>query len=411
MVKVDSIIFDKLPIHDTCWSQAVGADGRIYAAACCEHTGGVAAWLVRYDAESGEVDYLFDVGDVVGEPSDNGRATQCKIHYSFLPTADGLLWGATHLSGPPIGHIMYPHWGGHRDRIHGFRGAMFFLMELDSGKIIDRGLLYPHEGSRALALNERDGLIYVVGYPLDHFAVYDYKNRTFTDCGRLGSVNPQGIWVDPDGNGYTTDDFGRIIKYDAARRKLVELNVRVPHPKFQDGWHTVVYDMVAGPDPSVVFGVTWASFPHIFRYDMGDGPEGRMDDLGPAQPEHTGEEPSSFRDHVGGMVLADDDKIYCGVNHAPEKGALAPVKGDFATAMNVAETHMTRIDPASGKIENLGVVQDGDYVVRYFARGNCAGNGDLVFCGPTRPVRLFRYRPEVRISDPKRNVERLRKWG
>ena len=396
-MEVKTVILDKLPIHDTSWSMTAGADGKIYCAACCEMTGGAAAYMVRYDAATGKLDYLFDVGEVVGEPADNGRATQCKVHYSLLPTSDGLLWGTTHLSGAPKGDIVYPHWGGWRDRRRSYRGAMFFVLDLATDKIVDRGLMVPEEGSRAQALSERYGLIYVVGYPIDHFMVYDIKARKLTDCGRIGSVNPQTIWVDPDDNGYTADDFGRILRYDVQKRKLIELNVRVPHPNYQTGWHTVPYDVVAGPDPAVVFGVTWTAFPHFFRYDMGDGPEGRMDDLGPVHAYYTGEEPSQMGfDHVGGMVLADDGMIYCGVNTPNEKSEV--------------ETHLTRIDPADGKREDLGVAREGDHIAHYFARGARAGNGDLVFCTPSYvPTRLYIHRPDY--SGKKKIPVPLRRWG
>jgi len=176
-MEVDSFALEKLPIHDTCWSALAGADGATYIAACCEHTGGVAAYMVRFDPATDQLDYLFDVGEVVGEPADNGRATQCKIHYSLLPTDDGLLYGTTHLSGPPIGHLSYPHWGGKGDRVRGFRGAMYFAYDLNSRKVVDTGLMLPEEGSRCQALDEKRGRIYVVGYPLDHFMVYDLKTH------------------------------------------------------------------------------------------------------------------------------------------------------------------------------------------------------------------------------------------
>src|SRR5438445_11047581 len=94
--------FSRKPDSDTCWSLSVGPDGRIYAAACAESVPGGVVEPVRYNEEHDELDYLFNLGEMVGDPGESGRATQCKIHYSFAPSMhDGVLYMATHLSGPP----------------------------------------------------------------------------------------------------------------------------------------------------------------------------------------------------------------------------------------------------------------------------------------------------------------------
>ncbi len=89
------------PDADTCWSLSVGPDGRIYAAACAESVPGGVVKVVRYNEKTDNLDYLFSLDEMVDDPGDSGRATQCKIHYSFAPSmADGVLFMATHLSGP-----------------------------------------------------------------------------------------------------------------------------------------------------------------------------------------------------------------------------------------------------------------------------------------------------------------------
>jgi len=99
------------PKSDSCWSLSVGPDGRIYAAACCEHSPGETVVPVRYNEETDAVEPLFEMDRVVDDPRDSGRATQCKIHYSFVPSmGDGVLYMATHLSGPPIDRPAYSPW-------------------------------------------------------------------------------------------------------------------------------------------------------------------------------------------------------------------------------------------------------------------------------------------------------------
>jgi len=83
------------PDADTCWSLSTGPDGRIYAAACAESVQGGVVKVARYNEEKDTLDYLFALDEMVEDPSDSGRATQCKIHYSFAPSmADGVLYMA-----------------------------------------------------------------------------------------------------------------------------------------------------------------------------------------------------------------------------------------------------------------------------------------------------------------------------
>ena len=106
--------FTEHPKSDSCWSLSVGPDGRIYAGACCEMTGGETVELVRYDDQADKLEYLLELDKVVEDPRDSGRATQCKIHYSFAPSmADGVLYMVTHLSGPPVHELLYCGFSGY----------------------------------------------------------------------------------------------------------------------------------------------------------------------------------------------------------------------------------------------------------------------------------------------------------
>ena len=67
------------------------------------YTGGV-AHIMRYNEQTDSLNHVLNVAEAVGEPSDSGRASQSKIHYSFAPSAeDGILYAATHLSAPGVG--------------------------------------------------------------------------------------------------------------------------------------------------------------------------------------------------------------------------------------------------------------------------------------------------------------------
>jgi len=404
------ILFEKVPLSDTCWSLLAGPDDRIYAAACTEHMGGTAAYLVRYTPAErlgeGKLEYLFDVGDAVGEPADNGRATQCKIHYCLLADpATGILYGATHLSGAPRGDLGYSWFGSWHEEHRSFRGSFLFAFDTAKDEILWTDLCYPWEGSRCMALDASRGLIHGVGFPRDHYFVYDLETRSHRDLGRIGSVNPQAIWLDANNTAYTTDDWGNVLRMDPDKGKLERLSIRAPFAAWSDGWHNVVYDAVEDPsDPDIVWGCSWNLPSHLFRYrmDPGGGP-GEMQDFGPGLPD-AGYKPTGtfFTDHVGGLVFGDDGYLYYAVSDMVREAYFV---------VSDRKCWLMRMDPATGEKEKLGLLNFGDFRAAYVARAGRVAGGRLVMGDvANRPSRLYEYQVETGPDGPKVTIPQ-RRWG
>ena len=79
-----TVVFDKLPEHDTCWAFIEGTDGKLYTGVCGEITGGLSAYVAGYDPQSKKMDYLVEMASAVGHPADNGEATHSKVHKCLL---------------------------------------------------------------------------------------------------------------------------------------------------------------------------------------------------------------------------------------------------------------------------------------------------------------------------------------
>ncbi len=390
------IPFDLLPVHDTCWSLISGPDRKAYAAACCEFTGGVSAFVVRYDPSNGKMEYLIDVAEAVGEPVDNGRATQCKIHYSLLADDDGILYGATHLSGPPAGDLIYNPWANWHDPVRSYIGSKLFAFDLNKDRLLWTDTLIPWEGCRALALDRKRRRLYAVGYPRNHFYEYDLNTRRLLDLGRIGSVNPQAIFLDSRDRAYTTDDWGRIVRYDPDTHILETLDAAVPHPVYQNGFHCVLYDVVGCPDGRSVIGIQWNTDPHFFRYFPEEGPHGKMIDLGPAFGDRTGHELSNVNeDHIGGLVFDAEGWMYYGAQRRHDQPPIT--------------SELIRMNIETGERQSLGPLVDGDKKMFYVSRAVRIGGNHLILglVGP-KPLAIG----HVTLPDRQpNNIAPLRYWG
>ena len=278
--------FAEHPEADSFWSLSAGPDGRIYVASCAESAPGGIVKLARYDRSTDALAYLFDLDKAVDDPRDSGRATQCKIHYSFAPSlADGILYMATHLSGPPIDQPAYSPWSSWHDPERCFRGSALLALDTRTDSVLWWDTLIPKEGCRCLLLDPERGLLYALGYPRDHMIRYDIARREPSDLGRIGSINSQVLFSDCRHRVWTTDDYGHLVRYDPAKGRIERSPYALPHnPQYQTGWHSVLYDAVAAPGGEWVYAVTWNGSPYMMRIAPDEGEWGRVESLGPVTP-------------------------------------------------------------------------------------------------------------------------------
>jgi len=380
--------FDGYPVSDSCWSLSAGPDGRIYAAACCECSPGKSVKVVRYNEATDSLDYLFDVAEVMDDPPDSGRATQCKIHYSFAASpGDGILYCASHLSGPPIGFKMYSPWRYWHDAKHGFRGAALIAFDTGTDRIAWTDTFIPREGCRCLALDSERNMLYAISYPRDHLIEYSLRERKTRDLGRLGSVNSQAIFVDRRHMVWTSNDDGRLVRFDPFRDVVEESPYILPHPEFQTGWHSVFYD-VASRDLESFFIVTWNTAPRLYRLWPEEGAFGRIEDLGPAtQDRNTAIPYSMFVDHAGGLVFDADGMLY----YVKSRWKDERDQTDMPERQFDAEGVVVRINPETLARDEVAILKRPDAIAQYCPRAAMDGNGDLFFGNVGKiPVGFFK---------------------
>ncbi len=398
------------PVSDSCWSLSVGPDGRIYAAACCEGVPGGIVKPVRYNETTDAIDLLFDMDTMVDDPHDSGRATQCKIHYSFAPSMhDRVMFMASHLSGPPIDRPAYSPWMSWNDPERCFRGAALLAFDTKTDKVLWWDTLIPKEGCRCLLHDEERALLYALSYPRDHLFVYDIQKRQRRDLGRIGSVNAQALFMDAKHRVWTTSDYGRLIRYDPDRDRMETSPYVLPHnPEFQTGWHSVFYDACASPDGAAIYAVTWIANPWLMRIWPDEGDWGRVDDLGPATQRRDTTIPySTGLDHCGGLAFAGDGMLYYVAARWRD-----PVHDPLPDGHKEQEGVVWRLDPNTLQREEVAVLERPDGFAQYVSRGAVDHNGDLFFghcCGP-RPVGLFKVTLPPDHKRPDAHLP-IRMWG
>lgn len=347
-------------------------NGRLYVGVCGEITGGLSAWVVAYDPERRRTDYLVEMAAVLGHPADNGEATHSKVHKCLLQDDDGTIYAATHCTGAPLGDWIWRPWNCWNHPVKYFSGAGLTVFRPD-GELIYTTTLFPREGARCMALARRRRRLYIMSYPRNHFCVYDLETRSLRDFGRISQLNPQCIFLDAAESGYTTGDYGEIIKFDADRGELLETGAVIPHESFRNGYHATLYDATPSPDGESVWGTTWTWGERLFRYDFA---EGRIEDFGLAFGESDPVWDHIIHTHVGGMVFGPDGGLYYTVNRrSPEGSHPWPVRFDTGT----------RTRELIGPLVYDG--RPGDHI----SRGVCGTDGALYFAeAGNTPTKLFR---------------------
>jgi len=401
--------FTEHPDSDTCWSLSVGPDGRIYAAACAEGVPGGVVKPVRYNEQRDDLDYLFNLAEKVNDPGDSGHATQCKIHYSFAPSmSDGILYMATHLSGPPIDLPVYSPWYSWHDEKRLFRGSALLAFDTRKDEVRWWDTLIPKEGCRCLLHDEERHLLYALSYPRDHFIIYDLKTRTRRDVGRIGSINSQTLFLDKRHRVWTTNDYGHLVRYTPEKDRLEVSPQIVPHdPAYQTGWHSVFYDVAPSPDRECVYAVTWCPNPHMMRIWPNEGEWPRIENLGPVNQSRDAAFPiDMFADHCGGLTFAGDGMLYYVASRWHD-----PVRNPLPPPHKKREGVVWRLNPATLRREEVTRLDHPNGFAHYVSRGAVDHNGDLFFGHVgSHPCGIFRV--SMPASRKRKDAHLpIRMWG
>jgi hypothetical protein len=400
--------FTEHPESDTCWSLSVGPDGRIYAASCAESVPGGVVKPVRYNEQTDRLDFLFNLAEKVDDPGDTGHATQCKIHYSFAPSmSDGVLYMATHLSGPPIDLPVYNPWHSWHDEKRLFRGSALLAFDTRTDQVLWWDTLIPKEGCRCLLHDEERRLLYALSYPRDHFIIYDLKTRQRRDIGRIGSINGQTLFLDKSHRVWTTNDYGHLVRYTPGTGRLEISPFTLPHALQQTGWHSVFYDVAPSPDRECVYASAWCPNPYLMRIWPNEGEWPRIENLGPAtQPRDLTFPTDMFLDHCGGLTFAGDGKLYYVASRWHD-----PVRNPMPPPRKAREGVVWRLDPQTLKREEVARLEHPTGLAQYVSRGAVDHNGDLFFGHVgERPSGIFKVSMPAERKRKNAHLP-IRMWG
>ncbi|MBT9141200.1 MAG: hypothetical protein DDT30_01789 [Dehalococcoidia bacterium] len=254
------------------------------------------------------------------------------------------------------------------------------------------------EGSRALALDEKRHKLYGITWPRNHLYVYYLDSRRYEDLGRFGDINPQAIFLDRNGNAYTTDDYGYILRVDADTNQIQKLTVKCPHENYRQGWHNVPYDVVPAPDWSCFYGTDWGYESYLWRFNPYQGKEGTMESFGRAFGPADLKTINMEKWQVRAMVFGRDGKLYFTMRLGWE---------------SPQETWLLRFDPENLKREKICALKFGDHQPHAMASATQDFYGNLYFAeAGNAPTAIYIYHPNKSSLNKKVfSWKDIKQWG
>ena len=302
-----------LPRHDTMWDMFLAPDDTLYIGANVEHTDGMSAYLCSYRIDTDKIEYLADIGEVTGEAPDSGHASQGKIHFSLCMDKSGLLYGATHCTTAPKGDPIWSPFTMYTDPVRSFPGSYIFVHDPKTKETRSLGLVIPHEGIRVMVIDQERDLLHITTYPKNHYYLYDLKSGEMQDLGRIGNVHQLALFLDDEGNGYTTDSFGNMIKCNIKKRRIEKLNTQLPHAPFRKGENNIMFQITRRPGTNLFYGSSYCVDQHLFRYDP---TKDEMIDLGLGYGRRDFPLRMQSASYPGGLTFGHDGLLYYAIQES-----------------------------------------------------------------------------------------------
>ena len=382
--RIEAINFPQHPQHNSTWAITAGDDGKIYAGVCCEIIAPLSALLYQYDPATRAVRLIHDLGELTDNPPSRGHMPHSKYHTNLCAAKDGKIYGATHNTAPALGDPIWSMPASYHDRYRHYPGAHITVYDPARDESRDLGLKVPFDTLYVMKIDRERERLFGVTMMTYQIVIYDIPSGRLRVYDPVGDTIPFGACHDRWGNWYLSNEHGRIIRWVADEDRFVPLRVSLP-PMRVPGKLWMSYG-VTDPEGRL-YGITGWDDPHLFRYDPHDGPEGRMDNLGPAWPDRAPNGPRGSR--VRGLVVGADGRIYYVVKRWP------PMEKERATRIAIA-----CYDPISDTHATIGVAHADGRLSAGMCEGCLGPDGVIYYAEVNRgPTRVFAYYPPY-LSPP-----------
>ncbi|MBI1901015.1 MAG: hypothetical protein HYS13_07880 [Planctomycetia bacterium] len=366
------------------FSLCEGRNGKIYVGTAAY---GRNSYLVEFDPATEKMRIVLDTHKLVGLPlTPTGYAAQSKIHTRNFVGPSGKIYVGSKQGYPTAAEREALQRG---EKIPVYRGG--YVMVYDPATDVAENLGMPMplddqpiaagkkegQGVIDVTADESRGLIYVITCEEQHWMLYDMKTKKFRELGPILRDQPNTL-IDAQGRGTAiTVDF-KIARYDPSTDKV-----------------TV--------DPLLIEGKPFAEYLSAKRVhpDWRITPDGKtaylqlLDDLRMFRVDLTGASGQPvIATNLGDRIRGEHPDSRGSISIGPDGRVYSAVRIDNKTGFGTGYLHhLVRHDPATGAMEDLGVlaVKNPDFF--NFAAGRTK-NPD----GTERPIHGYHTLPDGTLT-------------
>jgi hypothetical protein len=366
------------------FSLCEGRNGKIYIGTAAY---GRNSYLVEFDPVSEKMRIVVDTHKTVGLPlTPTGYAAQSKIHTRNFVGPSGKIYFGSKQGYPTAAEREALARG---ENIPVYHGGFAMVYDPASDTVENLSMPMPFDEAQAVAgkkegqgvidvtADESHGLIYVVTCEEQHWVLYDMKTKKFRELGPILRDQPNTL-IDAQGRGTSITVDYKIARYDPATDKVTVYPLTVDGRPFAEylGANRVHPDWRVTPDGKMAY-LQLLDDLRMFRVDLA-GAAGQPVVATNLGNRIEGEHPDSR----GSISIAPDGRVYSVVRINNKTGFGAGYLH-----------HLVRYDPASGRMNDLGVlaVRNPDFF--NFAAGRTK-NPD----GSERPIHGYHTLPDGTLT-------------
>ncbi len=305
------------------FSLCEGLDGRIYVGTA-EY--GINSYLVEFDPATEKQRIVIDTNKVCGLDPGSYNEAQSKIHSRNFVGRSGKIYVCSMESPKADDPTTYP--GGY---------VMTYDPRTDTAESL--GMPYPGQGVIDVVADEGRGIIYVVPLNAEKpWMLYDIKTGKYSELGPILSPFSTTLIDNRGRAGAITNDF-ELAQYDPDTGKLTVRPIEVGGRKLEPGTKFAwVPNWNLGNDGRTAYLIQMTD-PTLYAIDLhSEGSVVKAVSHGP-------------------MLTGKNFDSRCALSVAPDGRVYMVIRADNETGFGAYYLHhLVRFDPASSKVDDLGVL-------------------------------------------------------